>query len=161
MTTLEPRLFPVEQHELTSDDYYTPSWVFERMGLTFDLDVASPPGGIPWIPADRFFTMADDGLAQPWEGRVWMNPPYSGTGPWIDRFIAHGHGVCLVPHSRARWHSALWQSDAAIVDPNHPADPSMFKFVRNGREENIFMPVFLAAFGPECVEAIRRLGRVR
>lgn len=155
MTTLEPRLFPVEQHELTSDDYYTPAWVFERMGLTFDLDVASPPGGIPWIPAKRFFTMADDGLAQPWEGRVWMNPPYSGTSPWARKFIEHGHGVCLVPHSRSAWWGELWNSGAAI------ADAGMFRFYREGRYENVFMPVVFAAFGPECVEAIGRLGRVR
>jgi hypothetical protein len=161
MTAIQPVLFGVEQTEMSSDDYYTPAWVFERMGLTFDLDVCSPPGGVPWIPADRHFTMVDDGLAQDWYGRVWMNPPFSGTGPWIDRFISHGHGVCLVPHSRARWHAKLWRSAATFADPNSVTDPSMFKFVRDGREENIYMPVFLAAFGEECVEAISRLGRVR
>ena len=148
-------LFGVEQAELTSDDYYTPAWVFETMGLTFDLDVASPPGGIPWIPAARHFTMADDGLAQEWHGRVWMNPPYSGTSPWADRFIEHGHGVCLVPHSRSAWWGRLWNSNAAI------ADAGMFRFYRDGKYENVFMPVVFAAFGDECVDAIAKLGRVR
>ena len=50
----QDRLFAVQQEQLTSDDYYTPAWVFERMGIEFDLDVAAPPGGIPWIPAKRF-----------------------------------------------------------------------------------------------------------
>ena len=38
-------LFGAEQSELTSDDYYTPAWVFERMGIEFDLDPCAPPGG--------------------------------------------------------------------------------------------------------------------
>ena len=159
---LAPRLFPVAQEQLTSDDYYTPAWVFERMGITFDLDVCAPPGGVDWIPADRYFTQEDDGLAQPWVGRVWMNPPFSGTAAWVDRFIDHRHGVCLVPHSRARWHARLWASPATLVDVNACGD-SMFNFYRasDGQMTNIYMPVFMAAFGDECVDAIARLGVVR
>src|SRR5690606_35780948 len=52
-----------------SDDYYTPAWLFDALGLTFDLDVASPPGGVEWVPAARFYTVEDDGLSQPWTGR--------------------------------------------------------------------------------------------
>jgi hypothetical protein len=159
-TFVQQSLLSAPQHVKTSDDYYTPAWVFERMGIRFDLDVCSPPGGIPWIPADHYFTMEDDGLAQEWHGRVWMNPPFSGSAPWVDRFIAHGDGVCLVPHSRARWHGRLWDSGAAMVDPNNDPD-CMFQFLRDGVPTNIYMPVFLAAFGDECVEAIGRLGRVR
>jgi hypothetical protein len=149
------QLFPVEQSERTSDDYLTPRWVFDTLGLTFDLDVASPP----WethVPANRKFTKADDGLGQPWEGRVWMNPPYSNSSPWVGRFVDHHHGICLVPHSRSAWWGRLWTSDAAI------ADGGMFRFIGpTGNLENVFMPVVFAAFGPECVDAIGRLGRVR
>ena len=28
--------------KMTSDDCYTPRWVFDAMGLEFDLDVAAP-----------------------------------------------------------------------------------------------------------------------
>ena len=37
----------------------------------------------------------------------------------------------------------------------------MFQFMRDGTPTNIYMPVFMAAFGPECVGAISRLGVVR
>lgn len=162
MTAGEPRLFAVQQEQLTSDDYYTPAWVFERMGIEFDLDVCAPPGGIDWIPAKRYFTQEDDGLAQPWAGRVWMNPPYSDSAPWVDRFMEHGHGVALVQHCRSRWHSRLWHRADALADPNELTPTgSMFQFWRDGVMTNVYMPVVFAAFGEECVEAIGRLGVVR
>lgn len=152
------RLFPVAQEQLTSDDYYTPPWVFERMGVEFDLDVCAPPGGIAWIPAKRFYTQEDDGLASPWEGRVWMNPPYSGPTPWVRKFIAHGHGVCLVPHAKSAWHIELLGAAHGIAAPSR-----YFNFVGATENNNgsIFMPIFFAAFGEECVDAIGRLGVVR
>lgn len=151
MSAGEPRLFAVRQEQLTSDDYYTPPWVFERMGLTFDLDVCAPPGGVTWIPANRYFTQEDDGLAQLWHGRVWMNPPYSNATPWVERFIAHRNGVCLVPHAKSGWHVQLWTEcdGAALVRP--------FEFVGGWP----FLPVWFAAFSDECVDAIGRLGVVR
>jgi hypothetical protein len=159
MTMLAPRLFEVHQHELTSDDYYTPAWVFERMGIEFDLDVCSPPGGIPWIPATRFFDMADDGLAQPWEGRVWMNPPYSKATPWVNKFVDHRHGIALLPTAKSYWLDTIWGAAEAIVMYGHGGE---MPFVRPGRPPfRPWFPVSFAAFGEECVEAIGRLGVVR
>ena len=37
----------------------------------------------------------------------------------------------------------------------------MFKFWRDGAFCNVYMPVVLAAFGPECAEAIGRVGPLR
>ena len=91
----------------TSDDYYTPPFIFEALRLRYDLDVCSPPHGSPWIPADRFLSIIEDGLETPWEGRVWMNPPYSKPTPWIDKWLDHGNGIGLVASSRyfiSFWH---------------------------------------------------------
>ena len=46
-------LFGDAPQYVTSDDVYSPPHVFERLGLTFDLDVCAPKGGLPWIPAKR------------------------------------------------------------------------------------------------------------
>ena len=92
------RLFDVED-ALDSDAWYTPAWVFEGMGVTFDLDVASPEGGLEWLPARRFYTVADDGLAMPWDGWVWCNPPYSSPAPWCRKWAAHEPGGCLLIRS--------------------------------------------------------------
>lgn len=151
--TSTPPLFDAGQEQLTSDDYYTPPWVFEGMGLTFDLDVAAPPGGVAWVPAGRYFTMADDGLSQPWEGRVWMNPPFSNPTPWARRFIAHRDGVALAPFSKSAWFDELWAAADGIVALGTRGST----FVGGP----IWMPVFLAAFGLECVEGLGRLGAVR
>lgn len=63
-----------------STDYYTPeSYVDaarEVMG-GIDLDPASDPIPQRWIKAKKYFAPKDDGLTKFWEGRVWLNPPYS------------------------------------------------------------------------------------
>jgi hypothetical protein len=149
----ESRLFPLGQERFTSDDVWTPSWIFDRLGLTFDLDVATPPGGVEWIPAARYYTQAEDGLAQPWEGRVWMNPPYSNATPWVHRFINHAHGVALLPFARSHWLNLLWERADGIVIP-----PKVGSFVWADRESSIRLPVQLAAFGAECVDALHGFG---
>ena len=91
------RLFPVVD-VLDSDAWYTPAWVFDGLGLTFALDVAAPvdPEACAWIPARRRYTVADDGLLQPWFGVVWCNPPYSDPAPWCRRWAEHPAGCLLI-----------------------------------------------------------------
>ena len=146
------QLVAAPQELLTKDDYYTPKHIFDALGLRFDLDVCAPPGGVPWIPADRHYTREDDGLSQPWTGRVWMNPPYSQATPWVRRFIEHRHGIALVGHAKSNWHPELWAAADGCAYPF-----SYFDFVGG----SVFMPVWFAAFGPECVEALSRVGIVR
>ncbi len=56
-----------------SDEWYTPNWIFDGLGLTFDADVASPGKNISLCPASRHYTIINNGLEQDWEGLVWMN----------------------------------------------------------------------------------------
>jgi ParB family chromosome partitioning protein len=42
-----------------------------------NLDPASSARAQETIRADAFFGRDEDGLRQPWSGRVWLNPPYS------------------------------------------------------------------------------------
>jgi hypothetical protein len=55
--------FSHESSKNISVDWYTPEWIFKALGLEFDLDPCSPSGGVPWIPAKRFYTIEDDGLS--------------------------------------------------------------------------------------------------
>ena len=137
------------------DEYYTPEWLFEAMALQFDLDVAAPAGGVVYLPAERFYTKADDGLVQPWEGLVWMNPPFSGPTPWVDRFIDHGNGVCLLPFAESKW----CQKILANLDLVAIVWTKMLfhRPVEGDDQGGIAYKTFVGARGPAAIEGLKRL----
>lgn len=73
-------------------EWYTPRHVIERVLHLFgeiDLDPCSnAKGESANVPAYYHYTAADDGLAQPWHGRVYMNPPYGDEiSAWTSRLL--------------------------------------------------------------------------
>lgn len=114
------QLFAHETQPLDSDERYTPRWLFDAMATTFELDPASPGAGRDHVPARRRYTRADDGLALPWAGLVWLNPPFSAPAPWINRWIAHGAGVLLFPWSvNADWRWRLLGAVRLVATLEH------------------------------------------
>lgn len=74
-----------------SDGWYTPPRyiVLARAVLgEIDLDPASCSAAQAVVQAARYYTEHEDGLIQPWFGRMWINPPYSAPTPWVRRAIA-------------------------------------------------------------------------
>jgi phage N-6-adenine-methyltransferase len=69
------------------DEWYTPADYLESVRAVLgaiDLDPATSEEAQAVVQARTYYTKQDDGLAQPWAGRVFMNPPYST--PLIQQF---------------------------------------------------------------------------
>lgn len=150
----DSRLLEIEPL-VSTDDWYTPPSLFEDMGVEFDLDVAAPPGGVPWIPAKRYFTENDDGLTQPWEGFVWCNPPYSAPTRWLDKLASHGDGIILV---RADLSSGGYFRAFSRADWLHvPSGRLQFVNAHGGRTATVTFSTVLMGFGSMAGAALRRL----
>lgn len=63
-------------------EYLTPKYILDAIG-PFDLD---PCASIvrPWPTATKHYTRFDDGLMQPWDGLVWLNPPFGRSANGCD-----------------------------------------------------------------------------
>lgn len=77
-----------------TDSWITPRTIIEALG-PFDLDPCQCVPQ-PWPCAENAFTIEDDGLMQRWQGRVWLNPPYSDATRWLSRLADHGVGTALI-----------------------------------------------------------------
>lgn len=76
-----------------SDEYYTPAEVLDLVYRFFgevDLDPSSNGHGeAANVDARAYYTESDDGLAKPWKGRVFCNPPYGRALPaWTEKAIS-------------------------------------------------------------------------
>lgn len=138
----------------TSDHWETPPEVVAALEAEhgpFDLD---PCCRAKTAKAPAFFTEEQDGLSQPWRGRVFLNPPYSRPAPWLEKAIAEtgaGHAqlvVALLPvrtdtrwfHSLVMGQSELWFVMGRIkwlgwqgTPIPRPKDPSMVAVYRASR----------------------------
>lgn len=100
-----------------SDEWYTPAYVFDALDCIFDLDVANAAVGGAFVPCRA--SIGADSLSQPWQGFIWMNPPFGGRNslmPWLERFFDHGNGIALTPDrsSAPWWQYAAGRSDAML-----------------------------------------------
>ncbi len=146
---------------MANDEMFTPQWIFDDLGLVFDLDVASSDNPYVVVPTEKKFTIDDDALTQDWDGLVWMNPPFSGVTPWVEKWLNHKNGFCLVPlSSNGRWVNTLWESDAELVYL-----PANMKFIggQDGKMVAHRWRCALWAIGDEAIQALQNsgIGKVR
>lgn len=141
-----------------SQVHLTPRRILDPLGR-FDLD---PCGNDPrpWDCADISYTEADNGLALPWFGRAWLNPPFHRyhIAGWLRRMAAHNRGIVLI-HARTEtdWFQIIRENATALFwiagrvifcrpdgSPQIITKPTSKHF---GKKANSGAPVVLAAFG--------------
>ena len=100
-----------------SIEWYTPPHIRDAvvaaLGGIVDLDPCADPGKT--FPATTHYTEEDNGLARPWLGRVYMNPPYGRTiRRWTTKLTDELHNgyvleaVALLPiRPDTKWYHEL------------------------------------------------------
>ena len=131
------------------NEWYTPEKYVEaaRQVLNgIDLDPASSETANERIQAAKYYTEADNGLAQDWAGSVWMNPPYSQ--PLIYQFIEklvdrYANGVV----------------DAAIVLTHNYTDTKWFHLAQSEASAICFTKGRIGFLSPDGVKAAPTQGQ--
>ena len=134
--------------------WLTPKHIVEALG-EFDLDPAGAPGHDlarrTYLPEN-----GEDGLALPWEGRIWLNPPYGREAwPFMQKMAEHNNGTLLVFASVETeiWFETVWPAATAILFPK-----GRFTFLRAdgvAAKANSGKPSALIAYGEVDAWALR------
>lgn len=143
-----------------NDRWGTPAFITEALTqeVPFDLD---PCGAPQWTHAQRTYILenGDDGLRDPWFGRVWMNPPYGKEmRTWVDKLIEHGTGTMIIPVATGTkmWIDAVLPNASGIHFWRH----RVAYLHRDGREDNMVStaPSALVSFGDLDTQILKTSG---
>lgn len=117
--------------DLDRDSYSTPEYILELVREVMggiDLDPATNPAAQELVQAEVFYTLEDDGLEQPWFGRVWLNPPYSQPACrlFTEKVVAFYQNdeieqaiVLVNTASGAKWWQHIARHCWALAFPDH------------------------------------------
>lgn len=137
-----------------TNDWLTPPSIIEALG-PFDLDPAASLAD-PYRCAKNVYTVENNGLAQEWEGFVWLNPPYGPeAAPFLKKLAAHRQGIALI--------FARTETASFFQNVWHGADGLFFlrgrlRFHRPDDTvptANAGAPSVLVAYGDEAVRRLR------
>lgn len=120
-----------------SNEWYTPARYIEAARLVMgeiDLDPASCEVANQTVRATTYYTKEQNGLQQPWYGRVWLNPPYGRTAKmqgmrkstirlFVEKAISlYDQGdilqvvILATTEVNARWFYPLWRFPICFPD---------------------------------------------
>lgn len=164
---------------MKSDTYLTPPEWIEALG-PFDLDPCCPDD-MPWPTAKVMLTKNSTGgdlsrwqggRAGPWNGRVWLNPPFGREAHmWLLKLALHGNGIALIPArtETEMFYECVWdKADGICFVKSRPyfraATDTIVRhagrtiYVKRGEPYpfNSGAPIALVAYGLENVASLRR-----
>lgn len=138
--------------------WLTPPHIIEALG-PFDLDPCAAPEPRPWPTAAHHIAVPRDGLREPWQGRVWLNPPYDQHAwKWLAKLAAHGSGTALI-FARTEtdgFHREVWAKASALLFLKgrlHFHYPSGKRAAANAGA-----PSVLVAYGEQDADRLRTCG---
>lgn len=146
-----------ETPNVSTTTWLTPPYILEALG-EFDLDPCAPLNR-PWDTAKHHYTVEDDGLIQPWFGRVWCNPPYGKEmNPFLEKMVTHGGGGIVLIFARTEtkaFFDYVWDRADAILFIK-----GRLKFFKpDGLEGDAAgSPSVLIAYGDREVDVLRNSG---
>jgi len=140
---------------MKNDEWLTPPEILHPLG-PFDLDPCAPEER-PWDTATKHYF--ESGLEGPWDGRVWLNPPFGREAiKWLRKLVQHGNGIALLPaRTETRmFYETVWNvADAVCFLKGRPH----FHYVDGTRAKaNSGAPICLIAYGQRNVDALRQSG---
>ncbi|MDX5988740.1 hypothetical protein E6P09_09455 [Haloferax mediterranei ATCC 33500] len=159
------------QQDPDDNEYATPPEIWRPLSRAvggFDLDSAS--GAEPTPIAPTRFTAEDDGLRQPWHGKVFCNPPWSTNGDgsakhdWLQKARTEASRdavdvvVMLLPaDTSAHWfHDHVLEAEAICL-----VGPGRIPFI--GENRNPSFQLSISVFGEvqrPLLDALDTLGAV-
>lgn len=138
------------------DEWLTPPEIIHALGK-FDLDPCSPIER-PWATAENHYTINDNGLMMPWNGRVWCNPPYGDqTAIWLEKCALHANAIALTfaRTETKMFFRCVWDvADAVLFVKGR----IKFYHVTGVQGERAGAPSVLIAYGRENANALRHCG---
>lgn len=157
-----PKMSMDVHYSSESPEWYTPPHIVDCVldALdTIDLDPCSNSLTEPVIPAAKHFTTTENGLAQMWRGRVYMNPPYGRViAEWIAKLLSEylvgnvTEAIALVPaRTDTEWFRCLKQFPRCFV-------AGRLNF--SGYENSAPFPSALFYFGPNTARFVQAFDSV-
>jgi hypothetical protein len=142
---------------MQKDEWITPKYITDQLG-PFDLDPCSPINR-PWDTAKKHYTINDNGLILPWEGKIWCNPPYGKeAAKWLSKCHHHNNAISLIfaRTETEMFFNHIWEKASAILFLKgrltfHHSSGEIAK-------SNGGAPSVLIAYGDNCAEDLRQSG---
>ncbi len=151
-------------HSSKTAEHYTPPEVIELVRACFggeiDLDPCSNSIQQPNVPARRHIAKSENGLAQPWSGNVYVNPPYGDEIiAWVEKCVTEyqeGRADAIILLTPARtdtfwWHAlrdfpvCFWRGRLQFVGNDDPAPFPSALFWLSEQPADIFAATFAEA----------------
>lgn len=139
---------------MINDEWLTPPEILQALG-SFDLDPCSPINR-PWDTAKKHLTIQDNGLLHPWEGRVWLNPPYGREASfWLEKMCFHNNGIALIfaRTETEMFFKYVWNMATALLFIKNRI--TFYTVNGNPGRNNGGAPSVLIAYGDDNAECLR------